>query len=1160
MEPNHASSSGELDNPQALAFRQKASLFGHNAAQWNKVPDRVKAQYSARFGGVYCFDSETRQWNQGKNSGFPVRNVNKLDMNSLAADSKGNIFAGTSGDGVYRSSDGGNTWETVNTGLTKKSVNCLLVEDGGGSIYAGTSNGGVYRSTNQGGQWGAIRGGFAMGKNRTISKDTTVNKLPESAVHALASFTLEDWAVGSAIFAGTDAGVYYTHDQGNGWVPLNTGMPRVDASTGAAKVVVNSLTQGRMEGFEPYLLAGTNQGVFRLKDDGNMTWTEINNGLTAQNVKAIVASPAESLFPFVFAATDSGVFRGTDFLDVEVWTPASVGLPSGEILSLVINAQGELFAGTSQGAYRSTDNAESWTALSDGLPQDLPVLTLTVSPDGEIFAAMPFGGWENIEWPGFHIKGDQIDLDSSNLTALVGSWVVLKQPVADTDGSSTDEKTPIPAGIYQVEHTSVVQRSDYGKQSNVTRVVVKTNDDLSKFDLRKTEVLLRSDRLELSNHQVESLPLGLETREKMITPAPDVRQSTTTPASNGAFNVQGRVQNLAVGQPIAVSGKQMRAGLADMGGVFVLADKTWTPVGLRNHDVRSLVADRSNNLFAGTDKGMFIASSPYRNWESSIDGMTTPDIRTLAINPAGGVFAGTDKGVFRSQDSGKTWSEFNDGLDSTDVQVIAVASSGDVYAGTGQGLFRSSSATASWVSASSGLKSALVRAIVQGNDGAMLVGTDQGVYRSTDHGAHWNPANHGLDNVNVQAMAVDSNGVIFAGTKGGGVFRSTDGGDIWSQTSTGLTNKNVQALTTSPDGSVIAGTHGGGAFVSSGPGFKWEQLELGISNDLLAVTVDVGSQVVAGTRSVAILSSTEGHDSAELTQTFLTTAPIDSASGLDQRTIPDALEARLKEHSVTLTQKARVIVLERGSRWLIVEGEEVYLIEAAGGAKTGAMSIYIQPLTMVVVAAPDDIPQPEMRSWTFENAAGFTGTIVAGIGEIILLEASADDPTVSKVVFLSGSSINADQGYTTLSHTGILGALFDATSVTVSANVVRATQGETVRNEVLGNGNNSIPNQRFALRKPPLIYEANPDGSGATSTLSVRTLIEPPTTMILPGSMSPYDDNVQGVLWTEVPTLFNSGPVDRHYTVSTDTDGKTWVAFGDGVRGARLTRRRSQEP
>ena len=1152
LEQSYASSSGELTNPQALAFRQKASLFGHNAAQWSKAPDRVKAQYSSRSGGVYRFDPETSGWNQSKNSGFPVRNVNKLDINALAADSRGNIFAGTSGDGIYRSTDDGNTWATVNTGLTKKSVNCLLVEDGGSSIYAGTSNGGVYRSTNQGGQWAAIRGGFAMGSNRTITKDTTVNKMPESAVHALASFTLTDSPVGSAIFAGTDSGVYYTHDQGNGWVPLNTGMPKINSATGAAAVVVNSFTQGHVEGFDPYLLAGTNQGVFRLKDDGKTTWTSINNGLTAKNVKAIVASPAESLFPFVFAATDSGIFRGTDFLDHEVWTPASVGLPSGEILSLTVNSHGELFAGTSQGVYCSTDNAESWTALSHGLPPDLPVLALAVSPDDETLAAMPFGGWKDTEWPDFHIKGNQIDLDSSNLTVLAGSWIVLKQPVPDAKDSATYEKTPIPAGIYQVEHTSVVPKADYGKQSNVTRVVVKTDDDLSTFDLRKTEALLRSDRLELSDHKVESMPLGLDTAGNLVTPASSIRQSTTAPAPNGAINVQGLIQGLEAGRPIIVSGKQMRAGLADMGGAFVLAGKTWTPTGLRNLSVRSLVADKSNRLFAATEKGVYVATSPFQDWAASADGMTTQDIRTLAINSTGEVFAGTDRGVFRSEDSGNTWAEFNDGLNATDIQAIAAVSSGNIFVGAKQGLFRSSGATAAWVSASNGLKSAVVRTMVEGKDGSLLVGTDQGVYRSTNHGAHWTPAIRGLDNIDAQAMTVDSQGVIFAGTKGGGVFRSTDGGDAWNPASTGLTNKNVQALTASPDGTIIAGTPGGGAFASSGPGFKWEPLELGVSNDVLALAVDAQSQMVAGTRNVALLTSIDGLDSTELSQKFLTTTPMEAASGLDQRTIPDALRIRLKEHSVTLTQKARVSVLERGARWLIVDGEDIYLMEATGGAQSGAISIYVQPLTLVVAASPDNTPQPDMRRWTFEDATGFTGTIVAGAGEINLLEASTSDPTISEVIYLAGSSINAEQGCTTLSHTGKLQALFDANSVTLSANVARATQGESVKNEVLGSGNNSAPHQRFALRKPPLIYEANPDGSGAKSTLSVKVLIEPPTTMILPGSMSLDDDNVQGTPWTEVPTLFNSGPNDRHYTVSTDMDGKAWVAFGDGVKGARL--------
>lgn len=104
-------------------------------------------------------------------------------------------------------------------------------------------------------------------------------------------------------------------------------------------------------------------------------------------------------------------------------------------------------------------------------------------------------------------------------------------------------------------------------------------------------------------------------------------------------------------------------------------------------------------------------------------------------------------------------------------------------------------------------------------------------------------------------------------------------------------------------------------------------------------------------------------------------------------------------------------------------------------------------------------------------------------------------------------------------------------TVTISANVVLATHGETVQ-EVLGSGNASQPYQTFTLRQPPLTHirsDANP--SGAESTLQVR---------------------VNEVLWQEVPMLYGQGARDRVYITRRSDDGKTTVEFGDGQTGARL--------
>lgn len=105
--------------------------------------------------------------------------------------------------------------------------------------------------------------------------------------------------------------------------------------------------------------------------------------------------------------------------------------------------------------------------------------------------------------------------------------------------------------------------------------------------------------------------------------------------------------------------------------------------------------------------------------------------------------------------------------------------------------------------------------------------------------------------------------------------------------------------------------------------------------------------------------------------------------------------------------------------------------------------------------------------------------------------------------------------------------------VSVYANLVTATRGETVKSETLGSGDATQTNQSFTLKKSPLTYvQSATSSSGWASTLTVY---------------------VDGVAWTEVSTFYGQDAEDKVYIVRLDSDGVATITFGDGVRGARLS-------
>jgi hypothetical protein len=99
------------------------------------------------------------------------------------------------------------------------------------------------------------------------------------------------------------------------------------------------------------------------------------------------------------------------------------------------------------------------------------------------------------------------------------------------------------------------------------------------------------------------------------------------------------------------------------------------------------------------------------------------------------------------------------------------------------------------------------------------------------------------------------------------------------------------------------------------------------------------------------------------------------------------------------------------------------------------------------------------------------------------------------------------------------------------ANVVEITQGETVRDEVLGSGSGG-PFQAYALKKKPLTYLASSDPEGLSAVQSTLLV------------------TVSAVQWTERPTLVDSAANASNFTTTLDDSGQTTVVFGDGFSGA----------
>ncbi len=149
----------------------------------------------------------------------------------------------------------------------------------------------------------------------------------------------------------------------------------------------------------------------------------------------------------------------------------------------------------------------------------------------------------------------------------------------------------------------------------------------------------------------------------------------------------------------------------------------------------------------------------------------------------------------------------------------------------------------------------------------------------------------------------------------------------------------------------------------------------------------------------------------------------------------------------------------------------------------------------------------------------------------VLLEDHSKQPILATIAVPPSLQTFEQQDFLILEVSAATPIQLETRTAVLLGNVAHATHGQTVRDEILGNGNAAIPFQKFTLRKSPLTYVPSSSSARGDSTLQILANRE---------------------LWHEVDSLYNQPSTAPVYTVRQADDGTTTVQFGNGVTGARL--------
>ena len=290
------------------------------------------------------------------------------DMRCLDADplDPNAVYAGTQGNGILRSTDGGQTWGVA--GLEGRVVKSLAVSRlQPGTVYAGCKPPALFVSRDGGSAWNEIK---AFQRVRSWWWRSPAESDLGAYVQGIALSPTDP----KVIVVGIEAGaVVRTADGGQTWEGHRPGAIR-DCHT---------ITFHATNGDWVYEAGGTGAGAACSRDGGH-TWHQPKAGLDRHYGWAVAADPAR---PEVWYISASPMFAKSQFfvpaahVDGEAnayifrsaggaaWQKLGGGLPQPlnyMAYALITDPQapGHLYAGLSNGdIWRSTDHGDTWAKL-----------------------------------------------------------------------------------------------------------------------------------------------------------------------------------------------------------------------------------------------------------------------------------------------------------------------------------------------------------------------------------------------------------------------------------------------------------------------------------------------------------------------------------------------------------------------------------------------------------------------------------------------------------------------------------------------------------------------------------------------------------------------------------------------------------------------------
>lgn len=644
------------------------------------------------------------------------------------------ILIGASTGGIWRSTDGGDTFAPVSDSQVDLAVGSIafapsspsIVYAGMGDSQAGYLGNGVLKSTDSGQSWARV-------SNNTLPSPGTTSKLlvdPSNPSRVyIAQLNEEDEKTGNRIASG----FYFSTDGGVNWVRTLRGVAR-DAVIDSVNYHILYLAMRRVD--QQNLPAG----LYRSTNSG-MTWTNIYaspayDPNAAANIKvAVTPANPQAIYLFmggslpqdfdarVVVSTDGGATwanRGSSGIDTAQFS-------YNNYLYVSPDDANSVYIGT-RDIFHSTDAGSSWINLTQNVAPDgtFQPKTSRTHEDQHAFAFSP---------------------TNTKVIFIGNDGGVWKSTNSGKSFKSLNATLSLTQFVSLVINPSDPQISYGGTQDNGTqkRTGSQSWEELRTGDGGDCVINPLDARIIFATYEYGIIYL--------------LTDDGATPEQRVSTNETFGEPDVTSANPSAKPRIAFYAPLVGNEADSTLYFGTW-------------------RLFKSTDLGGSW-SAPAGMLDLTKGGNDVLSTITIAPSNPRVIYTGSSQGrAMVSADGGHSWVDMSAGLPNRFITSITVDRSNAAVAfltvsGFGSGhVFQTTSFGASWTDISGNLPNVPTQALLISPTSlnTLYVGTDVGVFRSTTGGLNWESFNAGLPPVIVMAFASRPAGVIQAATYGRGIY------------------------------------------------------------------------------------------------------------------------------------------------------------------------------------------------------------------------------------------------------------------------------------------------------------------------------------------------------------------------------------------------------